>query len=209
MTDARSADTEQQILDAAHRVFIRRGVDGARTQEIAEEAGVNKALLHYYFRTKDRLAEAVFLRATTRLFPGLMGALMADLPIADRVRQAVDFEMTFLEENAYLPGYILAEMRARPERMQALMREALPVDAMRPRLLSGLQQQLDREAQDGTLRAMKAEDFLVNLIALIVFPFVAAPMLEVILGLDRPGFDAMIERRKTFVADFVLNALRP
>ena len=54
--------TEQRILDAADAVFVRRGTDGARMQEIAAEAGVNKALLHYYYRTKDGLAEAVFRR---------------------------------------------------------------------------------------------------------------------------------------------------
>src|SRR5258705_12114381 len=68
----RDRDTEQRILDAAHVVFLRRGSAGARTQEIAREAGVNSALLHYYFRTKDRLAQAVFQRAAMQLMPAVI-----------------------------------------------------------------------------------------------------------------------------------------
>ena len=62
-------DTEARILEAAHRVFVRRGVAAARTQEIADEAGVNKALLHYYYRSKEKLANAVFLQAARAMFP--------------------------------------------------------------------------------------------------------------------------------------------
>src|SRR6185369_14703328 len=85
--------TEQRILDAAHAVFIRRGTAGARMQEIAEEAGVNKALLHYYFRSKDKLAEAVFVRAGRRLFPPVIAALMSDLPLEEKVRRVVEIEI--------------------------------------------------------------------------------------------------------------------
>ena len=77
----RDRDTEQRILDAAHVVFIRRGTAGARMQEIAEEAGVNKALVHYYFRNKSRLGEAVFRRVATGMFARLSGTLGGDADI--------------------------------------------------------------------------------------------------------------------------------
>lgn len=208
MPDA-SPDTEARILDAARRVFIRRGMDGARTQEIADEAGVNKALLHYYFRTKERLAEAVFLKAAGELFPGLLGALTAPGDVASRVRAAVAFETGFLTAHPYLPGYILAELRAHPDRMQALLRGAFPIDDMRRRLLEGLQAQLDAEAAAGTLRPMRAGDVVVNLVSLLVFPFAARPMLELVLGLDAEGFAAFTARRSDELADFFLRALRP
>ena len=71
-------DTEQRILDAAHVVFLRRGTAGARMQEIAKEADVNSALLHYYFRSKERLAEAVFQRAAMQLMPAVIRILGSD-----------------------------------------------------------------------------------------------------------------------------------
>src|SRR2546425_8518906 len=65
----RDRDTERRILDAAHAVFVRRGTAGARMQEIAAEADVNQALLHYYFRSKDRLSQAAFERAAFPFLP--------------------------------------------------------------------------------------------------------------------------------------------
>src|ERR1044071_2972837 len=82
----RDRDAEQRILDAAHTVFIRRGTAGARMQEIAREAGVNSALLHYYFRAKDRLAAAVFLRAAGELFPAVIAILTSAQSFEDKVR---------------------------------------------------------------------------------------------------------------------------
>src|SRR5262245_51674400 len=80
-------DTERRILDAAHRVFLRRGTAGARTQEIAKEAGVNSALLHYYFRTKERLAEAVFRHAAAQLLPNAVRILGSDAELEVKVEQ--------------------------------------------------------------------------------------------------------------------------
>ena len=74
-------DTEDRILDAAHAVFLRRGTAGARMQEVADEAGVNKALLHYYFRSKDQLAQSVFQRALGELLPQAMDILRSPLAI--------------------------------------------------------------------------------------------------------------------------------
>jgi TetR/AcrR family transcriptional regulator len=77
-SQSRDRDTEQRILDAAHAVFVRHGTAGARTQEIAKEAGVNSALLHYYFRTNDRLAGAVFQRAAMQFMPADIRVLGSD-----------------------------------------------------------------------------------------------------------------------------------
>lgn len=211
-TDSHTApagDTEERILQAAHRVFLARGVDGARTQDIANEAGVNKALLHYYFRSKERLAETVFSRAARALFPRLAEAITGDGTIEQRVHRFVAVELDFLQSNPYLPGYIVTEIRAHRVRMQALIRAILPVEQMRSVVLAGLQRQLDEEAAAGLVRPMRADDFVVNLISLIVFPFVAAPMLEVMLGLDAPAFGEFIERRKEELADYVMRAMRP
>src|SRR5437870_9221839 len=100
--------TEARILDAAHRVLLRRGTAGARTQEIAKEAGVNSALLHYYFRTKERLAQAVFARAAGELFPAVLRILASEAPLEEKVEQVVQVELTHLSNAPYLPAYILS-----------------------------------------------------------------------------------------------------
>src|SRR5947199_9912696 len=86
---AKDGDAEQRILDAAHVVFVRRGTAGARMQEIADEAGVNKALLHYYFRSKSRLAAAVFQRVARGLFLRVSEILGSNATIDDKVRDVI------------------------------------------------------------------------------------------------------------------------
>src|SRR6476646_2569253 len=82
-------ETEQRILDAARAVFVRRGTAGARMQEIAREAGVNQALLHYYFRSKERLSTAVFQQIARGIFPALAQTLGGDLPLDDKIDQLI------------------------------------------------------------------------------------------------------------------------
>src|SRR5687768_2357600 len=98
-------ETEDRILDAAHVVFMRLGTSGARMKDIAEEAGVNQALLHYYFRNKAGLAEAVFRRAIGGFFPTLAGILGSDATIEEKIRTIVEKETDFILENPYLPGF--------------------------------------------------------------------------------------------------------
>src|SRR6187431_2668000 len=99
----RDVDTEQRILDAAHTVFVRTGTAGARMQEIARAAGVNSALLHYYFRSKQRLAEAVFHRAAAQLLPAVVGVLVSERPLSDKVKAIVEIELDRLSRTPYLP----------------------------------------------------------------------------------------------------------
>ncbi len=208
MPDA-DLDTEARILEAAHRVFLRRGAAGARTQEIADEAGVNKALLHYYYRSKDKLAEAVFLRAIGTLFPRMLAILASDLPLRDKLQAAVEAELDMLEANPFLPGYVISEFQYRPERLRELLTRALPIDEQRAAVLGGLQRQLDAEADAGRLRPTRAEDLMVSLMAQLVFPFAAAPMIEAVLGLDADARAAMTARRRAGLADAMLRSLGP
>src|SRR5215216_5790162 len=100
-------DTEAKILDAAHAVFIRRGTAGARMQEIADEAGVNKALLHYYFRSKSRLADAVFHRVVGAMFARLAEAAGSDAELEEKVRRIIDIYLDQLSKTPYVPAYVL------------------------------------------------------------------------------------------------------
>ncbi|HYD53359.1 MAG TPA: helix-turn-helix domain-containing protein [Gemmatimonadaceae bacterium] len=205
------SDTESRILDAAHRVFVLRGTAGARMQEVADEAGVNKALLHYYFRSKDRLAEAVFARVARALFVPMVGLLASDLPLEEKVRSVVAHELEHLSRSPFLPGYMLSEMQHYPERLPQLIASAagMSPEHIRERLLGGLRAQIEERVRAGTMRPIDAEQFLVNLVSLCVFPFAAQPMVRLVLGLGEQGFRDFIEARKTQLAEFFLQAVRP
>src|SRR5687768_12643795 len=109
--------TEDKILQAARTVFIRSGTAGARMQEIAEEAGVNQALLHYYFRSKERLSEAVFRETAGKMFPAIIQILGSDVPITEKIDRIIDTYLTTMSRAPFLPGYIISELHHHPERI--------------------------------------------------------------------------------------------
>lgn len=204
-------ETEDRILDAADAVFLRNGTAGARMQEIADEAGVNKALLHYYFRSKERLAEAVFRRAARRLFPPMVAILGSDEGLEEKVKRVVGHLLTQLPESPNLPGYVLSEMHHHPERSEQLIESLAGVEPREfgPRIIGKLGLQIEEQVRAGRLRSITPEQFLVNLVSLCIYPFAAQPMLAVLVGGEAGRFDAFIEERRRSLPEFFLNALRP
>jgi AcrR family transcriptional regulator len=207
----RDRDTEQRILDAAHAVFVRRGTAGARMQEIAEEAGVNKALLHYYFRNKARLGEATFRRVAQGLFARVGAILGSPASLDDKVRQVVAIYIDQLLVTPYAPGYVIAEVSQHPERAKQLLDAVgqMRAQAMGEHFMATLARQLEQAAREGRIRPISIEQFIANLASLCVFPFAARPMLGAVLGLDDRAFERFMRERKATLAEFILNALRP
>jgi len=208
----RNRGTEQRILDAAHVVFVRRGTAGARMQEIAAEAQVNQALLHYYFRSKEQLARAAFERAGSQLMPAVIRAVASEDPLEEKVARVIALELDHLSRAPYLPGYIIGEVAHRPERAQQLiaaMTRGLTPEDIRPRVFGALERQIGARVAAGAMRPIAPESFMVNLVSLCIFPFAARPLLQAMLGLDAAGFERFIARRRRDLVEFFLGALRP
>jgi AcrR family transcriptional regulator len=208
---ARVDTTEQRILDAAHAVFLRRGTAGARMHQIARQAGVNQALVHYYFRSKDRLAEAVFRRAALELLPAVIGVMASALAIEEKVERVVGLELDYLQRRPYLPAYVLSELNQHPERGRQLVAAltGMAPEDVRRKVLGTLEGQITARVGCGTMRSIEPEQFFVNLIALCIFPFAARPLLMAVFGLDERGFARFIDRRRRELAAFFLRGLRP
>ena len=203
-------DTREKILDAAKATFLERGTAGARMQEIADTAGVNKALLHYHFQNKETLAGAVFQRELAALIQPVLGTLGSDLPIEEKVPRVVRLYLNALSAFPQMPGYVLAEMHFHPERLErfvSAITNAQPQDMARG-IFDTLGRQIEQAVADGRMRPIAPQQFMVNLISLCVFPFAARPLLELVTGGEEPYW-ALIEERKTTLADFYLHALRP
>ena len=208
---AKDGDTERRILDAARIVFVRRGTSGARMQEIAEEAGVNQALLHYYFRSKERLSEAVFAETAGRMFPAVVGILGGDFTIDEKIDRIVETYLDTMSRSPFLPGYILSELHHHPERIPKLLGSVsgksfsstlLPV-------IEKLDKQLASEARKGHIRRISAQQFVVNLLSLCVFPFAARPMFRAAFDMDDDAFAKLIATRRRELPQFIKSALRP
>ena len=207
----REAVTEQRILEAARAVFLRHGTAGARMQEIAQEASVNQALLHYYFRTKERLAAAVFQQIASRIFPALAQTLGADISLDEKIDRLVAIYLDNLSQNLFVPGYVISELHYHPERVQQLLSTVMGADPgiLMPSLLKNLETQINERVQEGTMRPIKPQQFVINLISLCVFPFAARPMLSIVFGMDDAAFMRFIAQRKKELPDFFRSALRP
>ena len=179
-------------------------------QEIAAEAGVNQALLHYYFRSKQRLADAVFREAAGRLLPAVIALLASEATLEEKVEQFVHLYIDTVRAHPFLPGYILAELHQHPERVKGLQ-DAIGIQpaVVAKTLFDRLRVQIDQRAAAGAMRPIAPEQFVVNLLALAVFPFAARPILEVALGLDDDGFARFLDQRRAELPGFILNALRP
>jgi AcrR family transcriptional regulator len=197
-------ETRDRILDAAHVVFTRRGTAGSRTQEIADEAGVNKALVHYYFGTKAALADAIFERALASLLPLIWGILGDPArTIEQKIPAIVRAQVDFHSARPYFAGYLVSELHAEPDRIARLMtkRGAIPLDVLKKQLREG--------ARAGRIRPISAEQFVATMMGLLIFPFAIRPALCQLLQLDDEGWQAFVEERRRHLPDFVMAGLRP
>jgi len=207
----RDRATEARILDAASAVFLKRGTAGARMQEIAREAGVNHALLHYYFRSKGHLAAAVFRRAAGALMPALIDLMASPRPLRDKVYAVVALEIDCLTQAPQLPAYIISELAHHPERVHQLIAQVSGVtpDAVGRRVTGVLKRQIAAAVRRGEIRSIEPAQFIVNLISLCVFPFAARPLLKEVLGMDDQAFASFMTRRRVQLPEFFMEALRP
>ncbi len=181
-------------------------------QEIAAEAGVNPALLHYYFRSKDTLALAVFREAAGKLFGGILAILASDAGLEARIERAVHHYIDTLRANPFLPGYVIAELNFDPGRITALatgMTDAhTPPGHDRRALVAKLGAELAARAAAGEFIEIPVEQFLVNLASMCVFPFAARPMIQAVVGLGASDWDAFLDARRVELPRFILNALK-
>lgn len=201
-TDTKDLNTESEILSAAKRIFQQKGMDGARMQEIADEANINKSLLHYYYRSKQLLFEAVFKSAFSLLAPQLNAVMNDDSALFDKIRNFTYNYISFVVKHPYLPNFIIQELNRNPEFIKNLLSERhFPT-------LEKFNKQVEEQIANGVIRPIKTEQLFINILALNIFPFIAAPLLKGFLKQDDAHYKQLIEERKTAVADFIINAIK-
>jgi AcrR family transcriptional regulator len=194
--------TEERIFEAATIVFEEKGMDGARMQDIANKAGINKALLHYYFRTKDQLFDTVFQKLAGKIFAKFAPVFREDLTLEEKIRFFYREHITFMKENPRLPAFILNEINRKPARIKRILKN---IDFNK--LWAMLEEQHKDEFDKYNITRESIPQIMTSIAAISVFPFAARGILEGIfenLGVD---FDKYIEERKEFAADFVIKAI--
>lgn len=197
MTKTKDDNTEQRILDAAKEVFIEYGFYGARMQDIANKAGINKALLHYYFRSKDRLFDEIFEGALSRYFEQMVVLTDDSVPILDRLDIYADRIIRFFSEYPMMTLFIIKEIGLNPDTFHDKVKEF-----KRPG--KSLMEIVQDEADRGNIEAVNPVIFVMNLHSLCVYPFLGQPLFKVMVNRSEirysyPEIDELIASVKSFI----------
>jgi AcrR family transcriptional regulator len=193
--------TEQRIFDAAHEIFVQKGLDGAKMQEIADRAGINKALLHYYYRTKEKLYETVARAVINRAVPVARQLFESDLPLREKIERFIDFYIDTIGRNPFVPLFIISELNKHSDRF---IENILPKELPRPEVFL---RQVEAAVAAGAIRPIAPVHLAVNIVSMCIFPFIGKPMLRLIFGLSPAEMKAFLDQRKTEVKRFVFAAL--
>lgn len=202
MSKTKDENTEQQILNAAKNVFQTKGMDGARMQEIADTAGINKAMLHYYYRSKQLLFEAVFKNAFSLLAPQLNAILNDDSTVEDKVKNFTTNYISFIIKHPYLPNFIIQELNRNQDFIFKLK------DNKDFPNLEKFKKQVDEEVNKGIIKPISGEQLFINIMALNIFPFIAKPLIMAFANADNKAYMQLMEDRKTVVANFIINSIK-
>jgi AcrR family transcriptional regulator len=198
----KSSSTEQKIIDAARKVFVKKGMAGARMQEIADEAGINKALLHYYFRSKEKLFDRIFLEAFKTVSFGVGSTFSGEGTVLEKLKKFIDLYMDVLMNNQYLPVFVLGELNHNPERLQKIIEQNITS------IMESFFAEIVKEINNGTIKPMHPVHIILNIMGMLILPFIArplvAPIIKESLNLD---FDQIIQERKIEVYNFVVEAI--
>jgi AcrR family transcriptional regulator len=191
--------TEDKIKAAARKVFTKKGFAATRTRDIAEEAGINLALLNYYFRSKEKLFEIVMGENMAQFILGMKGVLYNEKKtLIEKVEDIVDNYIELLKAHPDLPLFILSEIRANPERLAAKM------DVKNILFQSPFFKQIMEETK-GRVNPLH---FFMNILGLTIFPFIASPLLKNVGNLKQADFDAMMQERKKMIPAWIRAMLK-
>jgi AcrR family transcriptional regulator len=199
-------NTEQSILEVAEAEFLEKGYGNAKTVSIAKRSGVTHSMLHYYFRTKEKLFQIVFrnkVQTISQLFTDIFDR---GLPFEQTVRLLVETQFDFVARNPKLPRFILNEVLSNEQNRDLLVKILLPKLFVLHEKMSGL---LSDEIAKGTVRNVSLRDLLMNVISMNVASFMALPILKDFISDGGESVEKLLKERRESNVQFVLNSLRP
>jgi len=195
-------ETEQKVLEAARSIFQKKGFFGARMDEIASKAGVNKALLHYYFRSKEKLFDKIFQEAVGEFIHKVVSVLNGDLPLDVKIYRTVDMYSHMLSHNKDLPLFVLSTLQENPDLIIRMIKDS------QGEFLPNLSQQLQHEYEAGNIAKISTHEFFINLVSLTIFPFLAQPVMMGAFNLEEEDFKKMIKERRRKVPSMIIDSLK-
>lgn len=190
-------DTEQRILDEAKIIFVKKGLMGARMQEIADAASINKAMLHYYFKSKQELFDRILLGYVNIMAPKLIGALTKEGSIIEKFENLVDAYTDTILKFPQIPSFLLNEMSQGHDTMALHIKERIHKD----NTIGNLFIQIIEEQEKGILNKMPPAQMVLNLMSLVIFPFIARPIFMNVFTLTEEDYTKMILNRRELIKE--------
>jgi len=189
-----STDTEQLIKDTAKKVFFKEGKLHATTQDIADAAGINRASIHYYYRSRKLLFDKVFAEAAEEMHVKMTGVISQNLPFRQLIEGVIDVFLKKSMEHPYLELFIITEMNTDPNLSFAILS---PEESQERKKM--IQLAIEAEVAAGTMKPISAEHFIANMMALCAFPVLARPMVKRATNLNDGEYDQFLQQRKQVI----------
>ena len=197
-----SDSTSERILAVATRVFHQKGMAGARMQDIADEAGINKALLFYYFKTKKDLFSTIFSEALGQFFPRLLSNIGSDLPLQTKIEHFCAGYIDLMLKNPHLPLFVLNEVNSDPQSFKEMFWKG------KEALFSTFAVQVEKEYKSGRIKQISPADLFINMLSMCIFPFIAQPLWALSTGMDDQQFRIFMEQRKSEIPRFIIDSIK-
>jgi len=195
--------TEEKILIAARKVFIEKGWDGARMQEIADNAGINKALLHYYFRNKEQLFKRVFAGIVGKLIPNLNTIIQSEKPIFEKIQAFIDAYLDFLLANQELPLFVANEL----SRNANLIVGAFEENGLKP-MIGQIVMEIANAIETKQIRPINPAHLLMNIVSMCVFPFMGRSIFQkVLMQVPEEMYQELLKQRKKEIYEMVYHSI--
>ncbi len=193
----KNTSTEERIKEAARRVFTQKGYAATRTRDIAEESGLNLALINYYFRSKEKLFDIIMLEHLQLFIHSIMGIVNDEsTSLQEKIEILVGHYIDMLIKNPNIPIFLLNEINADPKKLIAKIGIDKIQHGHEPVYLM---KQWMEIAATKKMANINPIHILMNFVALTIFPFVGSPLIRNRTGLSIEAFNKLMEERKKLI----------
>lgn len=197
------SSTEDKIKAAAKTVFHKKGYSATRTRDIAEEANINLALLNYYFRSKENLFQVIMLETMQTFFKSLTDVFNdTNTSFEEKVELLAERYIDVLLANPEIPVFILNELRNQPEELLS------KIDVKEILMKSEFLKQFQQNIIEKKIKQINPMHFIMNIMGMIVFPFIAKPMLKGLGDIGDEQFSLLMQERKSLIPRWIIGALK-
>lgn len=204
MESEKDISMEQTILEASERLFLEKGFALTSTTEIAKAAGCNQALVHYYYRTKDKLFASVFKKKAMVFLKGFIQISDEPIPFAEKLKRKIESHFDMLSANPQIPFLFMNELLTNPSRVGAIREQLgeLPFS-----IIAQFEKELAAEVAKGTIRPIALIDLILTVFSLNVMPFLIKPIIKEITGMSEADQRAFLQKRKQENVTTILRSL--